>query len=130
MTIFNVRVDGARAEDGKVIFDVDVDGQKSAPWTYREFPKRDDLWGLNIHTSGEERDHIANAIAAYTQGSSEAQPATFQLAQAQTILLTGDSRCLRCAASSIKVGVNLRTRCSKCGAWYALAASGSRYASG
>jgi hypothetical protein len=121
MTIFNVRVDGVRAEDGKMIFDIDVDGQKSAPWTYREFPKRGDLWGLNIHTSGEERDCIANAISAYAFDNGAVRLATFELAQTQTILLSADSTCLRCAGSSIKVVAGDRTKCDECGAWYALA---------
>jgi hypothetical protein len=123
MTIFNVRVDGVRAEDGKMIFDVDVDGQKSAPWTYREFPKRGDLWGLNIHTSGEERDRIANAISAYARDNGATNLAAFELAQTQTIRLSADSTCLRCAASSIKVMAGDRAKCGECGAWYALARS-------
>jgi hypothetical protein len=120
MTIFNARVDGARAEEGKVIFDVDVDGQKSAPWTYKEFPKCGDLWGLNIHTSAEERDRIANAISAYAQDNREANRSTFELAHSQTIPLSADSRCLRCASSSIVIGAQSRAECKECGARYAL----------
>ena len=123
MTIFNVRVDGARAEDGKVIFDIDVDGQKSAPWAYKEFPKRGDLWGLNIHTSGEERDRVANAISAYALENGAAKLATFELAQPQTIPLSASSTCLRCGEASIKVVAETPTKCSECGAWYTLAGS-------
>ena len=121
MKIFNARVDGSRAEDGRVIFYVDVGGQKSAPWTYKEFPKRGDLWGLNIHTSGEERDRIATAISAYALANSEAKQATFELARHQTIPLSADSRCLRCAQSAIKVVAKSPTNCHECGASYALA---------
>jgi len=125
MTIFHARVDGERAEDGKVIFDVDVDGQKSAPWTYKEFPKRGDLWGLNIHTSGEERDRIANAISAYAQDNSATHGATFALAQTQVIPLSADSTCLRCARASIKLAED-RAKCPECGAEYALAGNWAR----
>jgi ribosomal protein S27AE len=130
MTMFNARVDGARAENGKVIFDVDVGGQKSAPWTYKEFPKLSDLWGLNIHTSGEERDRIANAIFNYARDNNAAKQRAFELAQTQTILLSQNSPCLRCAESSISFAGKDRMRCSECGARYALASPAQALAGG
>ena len=54
MAIFIARVDSMRAEAGKVVYDVDVGGQKSSPWTYRQLRRREDLWGLNIHTTDED----------------------------------------------------------------------------
>jgi hypothetical protein len=41
------------------------------------------VWGLNIHTSGEERDHIADAISAYAL---EASPAVHPVPSAKAVL--------------------------------------------
>lgn len=120
MTMFNARVEGLRAEDGKLIFDVDVGGQKSAPWSYKEFPERGDLWGLSIHTSGEERDRIADAISAYGANNSLQKAAMFARAKTQTIDVPTNGSCLRCATPLPAVKVEERTKCAACEAWYTL----------
>ena len=123
MALFNARVHGMRAEAGKVVYDVDVDGQKSSPWTYRQFPRREDLWGLNIHTTGEERDHIMAAITDYNAGNPTEKGAVFEAARAQVIPLQANATCLRCAKTTVTVDRLKRTTCSECGASYALASS-------
>jgi ribosomal protein S27AE len=123
MAIFNARVHGMRAEAGKVVYDVDVDGQKSSPWTYRQFPRREDLWGLNIHTTGEERDCIMAAISDYHTANPTEKDAAFDAAKAQVILLEANATCLRCAKATVTVDRAKRTTCSACGASYALALS-------
>jgi ribosomal protein S27AE len=120
MPLFNARVHGMRAEAGKVVYDVDVDGQKSSPWTYRPFPKREDLWGLNIHTSGEERDRIMKAITDYHASHPSESAATFEAAKAQVIPLQANTTCLRCGKATVSVERAKRTTCSACGASYAL----------
>jgi hypothetical protein len=119
--MFNARVHGVRAEAGKLIYDVDVDGQKSWAWTYRESPRREDIWGLNIHTTGEERDSIMNAIVAYGVSNSDVKRAAFDTAKAQVISLQANALCLRCAKTAIALSAAHGTTCSQCGAKYALA---------
>jgi hypothetical protein len=121
MALFNARVHGMRAEAGKVIYDVDVDGEKSSPWTYRQFPRREDLWGLNIHTTGEERDRIMAAITDYHAGNPTEKDATFAAARGQVIPLQTSATCLRCAKATVTVDRAKRTTCSECGASYSLA---------
>jgi hypothetical protein len=121
MPLFNATVHGLRAEAGKVVYDVDVDGQKSSPWTYRQFPRTEDLWGLNIHTSGEERDRIMAAISDYHAENPAAKDATFAAAVAQAIPLQASATCFRCAKATVTVDRAKRTTCSACGASYALA---------
>jgi hypothetical protein len=121
--MFNARVHGVRAEAGKLIYDVDVDGQKSSPWTYREFPRREDMWGLNIHTTGEERDNIVDAIVDYQAGNPDAKRVAFEAAKAQVIPLQANALCLRCAKTSIAVTSSHAATCGECGAKYALASS-------
>jgi hypothetical protein len=123
MALFNARVHGMRAEAGKVVYDVDVDGQKSSPWTYRQFPRREDLWGLNIHTTGEERDCIMAAITNYHASNQTEKDSTFAAAKAQVIPLQASVTCLRCAKATVTVDRAKRTSCSACGASYALALS-------
>jgi len=123
MALFNARVHGMRAEAGKVVYDVDVDGQKSSPWTYRPFPRREDLWGLNIHTSAEERDCIMAAITDYNTRNPAEKEAVFGAATAQVIPLQANATCLRCAKATVTVDRAKRTTCSACGASYALAVS-------
>ncbi|HEY1535503.1 MAG TPA: hypothetical protein VGF76_15890 [Polyangiaceae bacterium] len=120
MPIFNARVDGMRAEAGRVVYDVDVDGQKSAPWSYRRFPRREDLWGLNIHTTGEERDCIMTAITDYHASHASEWDAAFEAAKAQVIPLQANATCLRCGKATVTVERAKRTTCSACGASYAL----------
>jgi len=110
-----------RAEAGRVVYDVDVDGQKSSPWTYRPSPRREDLWGLNIHTTGEERDRIMAAISDYDAGHPTERDAAFEAAKAQVIPLQANTTCLRCAKATVIVDRAKRTTCSACGASYALA---------
>jgi hypothetical protein len=121
MGIFNARVHGTRADAGKVVYDVDVDGQKSSPWTYRPFPRREDLWGLNIHTTGEERDCIIAAIANYHACNPTEKDVAFEAARAQAIPLQAGATCLRCAKATVTVDQAKLTTCSECGASYALA---------
>jgi hypothetical protein len=123
MALFNATIHGMRAEAGRVVYDVDVDGQKSSPWTYRQFPRRDDLWGLNIHTTGEERDCIMAAITDYNTGNPREKEAAFEAARAQVIPLQANATCLRCAKATVTVDRVRRTTCSECGASYALALS-------
>jgi hypothetical protein len=121
MPLFHARVHGVRAEAGKLIHDVDVDGQKSSPWTYREFPRRDDLWGLNIHTSGEERDCIMAAIVDYHTANPLEKAAALAAARDQVIALQANAKCVRCAKSIITVEHAQLTSCLECGARYAFA---------
>ncbi len=121
MSMFNARVHGVRAEAGKLIYEVDVDGQKSSPWTYREFPRREDMWGLNIHTTGEERDTIMSAIVDYQAENAALKRAAFEAAKNQVIPLQANTICLRCAKTSISVTAAHPTHCTECGAKYALA---------
>ena len=121
MALFNATVHGMRAEAGKVVYDVDVDGQKSSPWTYRQFPQREDLWGLNIHTTGEERDRIMAAISDYHAENPTLKEAVFEAAKAQVIPLQGSSTCLRCRQAPVTVDRTKRTQCGECGASYSLA---------
>jgi hypothetical protein len=123
MPLFNARVDGMRAEAGRVVYDVDVDGQKSSPWTYRPLPQRDDLWGLNIHTTGEERDRIMAAITQYHAAHPGEKDAAFAAARAQIIPLQASVTCLRCAKATVTVDRAKPTTCSACGASYALASA-------
>jgi ribosomal protein S27AE len=120
MAIFNARVDGMRAEAGRVVYDVDVDGQKSSPWTYRPITQREDLWGLNIHTTAEERDCIMAAIIQYNAGHPSEKDAAFEAAKAQVIPLQANATCLRCGKATVSVERSKRTTCSACGANYAL----------
>ena len=110
-----------RAEAGKVIYDVDVDGQKSSPFTYRQFPLREDLWALNIHTSGEERDCIMAAINDYHAHHPIEKDATFAVARGQSIPLQAGTTCLRCTKAAVTVERAKSTRCAECGASYVLA---------
>ena len=121
MDIFNARVHGMRAEAGKVVYDVDVDGQKSSPWTYRPFPRREDLWGLNIHTTAEEMDCIVAAITNYHAGNPTEADTAFEAAKGQVIPLQASATCLRCAKATVTVDRAEVTTCSECGASYALA---------
>ncbi len=121
MALFNATVHGMRAEAGKVVYDVDVDGQKSSPWTYRQVPRREDLWGLNIHTTGEERDRVMAAITEYHASNSAEKDATFAAATAQVIPLQASATCLRCAKATVTVARAKRTTCGACGASYSLA---------
>lgn len=108
-----------RAEAGRVVYDVDVGGQKSSPWTYRQSPGREDLWGLNIHTTGEERDRIMAAISDYHAAHPTEKDAAFEAAKAQVILLQASATCLRCGKATVTVERAKRTTCSACGASYA-----------
>ena len=121
MAIFNAGVHGMRAEAGKVIYDVDVNGQKSSPFTYRQFPRPEDLWALNIHTTGEERDCVMAAINEYHARNPIEKDATFAIARAQDIPLQTGTACLRCAKAAITVDGAKRTKCSECGASYVFA---------
>ncbi len=121
MPIFNALVHGMRADAGKVIYDVEVDGQKSSPFTYRQFPVREDLWALNIHTTGEERDCIMAAINAYHAAHPIEKDATFAVARGQTIPLQAGTTCLRCGKAAVTVDRAKLTRCSECGASYVFA---------
>jgi ribosomal protein S27AE len=121
MPLFHARVHGVRAEAGKLIHDVDVDGQKSSPWTYREFPRREDLWGLNIHTSGEEGDCIMAAIVDYHTANPLEKAAALAAARDQVIALQANAKCVRCAKSIITVEHAQLTSCRECGARYAFA---------
>ena len=118
MTMFNVRVDSLRAEEGKLVFEVNVDGQKSAPWTYTEFPKRGDLWGLSIHTTGEERDRIMDAIVAYGSRNLATKADIFARAQAQPITQPTNSTCLRCAGRFDPPSSERDSQCPACDAKY------------
>jgi ribosomal protein S27AE len=121
MAIFNARVHGMRAEAGRVVYDVDVDGQKSSPWAYRASPRREDLWGLNIHTTDEERDRIMAAISDYHAAHPSEKEAAFEAAKAQVIPLEANATCLRCGKAIVTVDRAKRTSCTACGASYALA---------
>ena len=123
MSLFNARVHGMRAEAGKVIFDVDVDGQKSSPFTYRESPRREDLWDLNIHTTGEERDTIMDAIEDYQIANPAQKTASFAAARHQLIEVQAGALCLRCAKQVVAVEPGKVSVCVGCGARYTLAAS-------
>lgn len=120
MDIFNARVHGMRAEAGKVVYDVNVDGQKSSPWTYRPDPRREDLWGLNIHTTGEEMDCIMAAITNYHAGHPTEMDAVLKAAKGQVIPLQASATCLRCAKATVAVEREKLTTCTECGASYAL----------
>jgi hypothetical protein len=120
MHLFDARVHGVRAEAGKLIYDVDVNGQKSAPWTYRVFPRREDIWGMNIHTTGEERDSIMRAILAYDAGHPADSTAAFATAKSQVISLQASATCLRCAKSRVDPGRGKPATCVECGARYEL----------
>jgi len=121
MALFNATVHGLRAEAGKVIYDVDVDGERSSPWTYRRSPRSADLWGLNIHTTGEERDRIMAAISDYHARNPTETDAVFAAATAQVIPLQTSATCLRCAKAIVTVDGAKPTTCSQCGASYSLA---------
>ena len=84
---------------------------------------RVDLWGLNIHTTGEERDCIMAAISDYHAGHPTEKDAVFEAAKAQVIPLQGSATCLRCAKATVTVDRAKRTTCSACGASYALASA-------
>ncbi|MEO8902285.1 MAG: hypothetical protein ABI488_10300 [Polyangiaceae bacterium] len=116
--MFHVRVDSLRAEEGKLVFEVDLNGQKCAPWTYTEFPKRGDLWGLSIHITAEERDRIMAAIVAYGSEHLATKAAIFALAHAQAITEPSNGTCFRCAGRLDAASTEKEITCPGCGALY------------
>ena len=93
---------------------------KELPWSYRLVQQREDLWGLNIHTTGEERDCIIAAVTDYQSSHPAERDAAFEAAKAQVIPLQANATCLRCGKATVTVEGAKRTTCSACGASYAL----------